>query len=264
MVPKQASLRVGLRRQLAIMRALMIRDMMSRFGRDNVGFVWVVLEPMILTVGVMTLWRVMFGQEKEGATVVEMVFSSYMPLTLWRHMTSVTALIYRRSMSLRYHRRITLLDIYLGRQALEFVATSTAALVVWVFLVMLGLTGLPHRFDLLLIGWLAMGSMALGTGALVTAATERWDAAERFIPPVQYLLIPLSGSFFLQDWVPEDARRLFLLNPLVHCYEMVRGGYWGPTIPTYYDIWYPYTWGAILIFFGILSINNVRNYIQLN
>ena len=39
--------------RVRVLEALAVRDMMMRYGRGNLGFLWVLLEPMILTVGVM-------------------------------------------------------------------------------------------------------------------------------------------------------------------------------------------------------------------
>ena len=43
----------GLNVQFRCLRALMIREMMMRYGRNSLGFVWVFIEPMLLCVG---LW----------------------------------------------------------------------------------------------------------------------------------------------------------------------------------------------------------------
>ena len=58
--------------RVSVIRALMIRDLMVRFGRYHLGFVWTVLEPMILTAGVMLLYdlyRVVSGQASEADLV---------------------------------------------------------------------------------------------------------------------------------------------------------------------------------------------------
>ena len=41
----------GLRIQSRGVNALMIRELMMRYGRGNIGFLWLVLEPMILCAG---------------------------------------------------------------------------------------------------------------------------------------------------------------------------------------------------------------------
>lgn len=41
-----------------IVGALMMREGTMRFGHENLGFFWVIGEPMFLTVGVMGMWTV--------------------------------------------------------------------------------------------------------------------------------------------------------------------------------------------------------------
>jgi len=42
--------------QWRVVRALFLRELITRFGRDNLGVLWLVGEPMIFTLGVATLW----------------------------------------------------------------------------------------------------------------------------------------------------------------------------------------------------------------
>src|SRR5215207_4407796 len=114
--------------QFRNIRALVLRDLMMRYGRDNIGFAWVILEPLLLTAGVMVVWSFTMGTSRQGVKIVELVLTGYMPLTLWRHMTNGPIMIFRRSAPLLYHRRITLFDILAARQILEFAGTSAALL----------------------------------------------------------------------------------------------------------------------------------------
>jgi capsular polysaccharide transport system permease protein len=43
--------------QLRVLHALMMRELITRYGRDNLGVLWLVGEPMIFTLGVTTLWH---------------------------------------------------------------------------------------------------------------------------------------------------------------------------------------------------------------
>src|SRR5438552_16530907 len=87
----------GWRSQARIIHALIIRNIVVRHGRTNLGFVWVFLEPMILTAGVLTLWSSIGGSERQGLNVVEFLFTGYMPLTLWRHISTSTLNLFRAS-----------------------------------------------------------------------------------------------------------------------------------------------------------------------
>lgn len=255
----------GLGNQMRIMRALMLRDMMVRYGRANIGFAWVILEPIILTAGVMVLWSIMNPSTKSGVKIVEFVLTGYMPLTLWRHLTGHSViLIFRRSAPLLYHSRITLFDIVFSRLALEIIGTTIALLFVWGVLNLTGVVGDIANFDLLILGWLMMAWLAGAVGLLFAAASEKYEVLERFIQPFQYLLIPICGAFSMVDWLPKWAQDALLLNPMVHCYEVFRAGYFGDNVTTHYSLPYFFAWAFLLTFLGVVSVFHTRGHVQIS
>lgn len=245
-----------------IILALMLRDMMMRYGRNNIGFVWVILEPMLLTAGVMVIWTVTMGSEKYGIKLVEFILTGYMPLTMWRHLTNSMIMLFRRSAPLLYHRRITLFDIIGAKLGLEFIGTTAAFLTVWGALYLGGMAAGIAKLDLLIIGWLMMAWLASASALIIAALTEMSEAAEKFVQPVQYLSIPISGAFSMVDWLPAWAQNALLLNPMVHCYEVVRAGYFGDTVVTYYWPGYFSAWAFVLTAMGIVCMKRIRPYVQ--
>jgi len=243
-------------------RALILRDMMMRYGRGNIGFVWVILEPMLLTSGVMVIWSISMGGDKFGIKLIEFVLTGYLPLTLWRHLTNSMVTLFRRSAPLLYHRRITTFDIVASKLSLEFIGTSAAFLAVWGTLYVCGLVDGIDRLDLLLLGWAMLAWLAAAAALVIAAVTEVSDASEKFIQPVQYLSIPISGAFGMVDWFPVWAQELLLLNPMVHCYEVFRGGYFGEKVVTHYSVSYFVISAFILTAIGIACVKWIRKHIQ--
>ncbi len=254
---------VGWRRQANTMCALVVRDLMMRYGRENVGFAWAIIEPMTLTVGVMGIWSAM-GYGKEGIKAVELVVTGYMPLTLWRHLTNNMVNIFRMSTSMLYHRQITLLDLVLSRQILEVIATSAALLIIYSMLLLFNLVEGISRLDLVLLGWLMMAWIGIAFGMWLAAITERHEVAERFVQPIQYLSIPISGAFFFVDWLPTWAQKLIWFHPLVHCYEVFRAGYFGESVVTHYSLSYFSAVTFVLTFIALYALKNVRKHVRLN
>lgn len=254
----------GARIQARNISALMLRDLMLRYGRDNIGFAWVILEPMILTLGVMTIWSMMMGSVKSGITIIEFVLTGYMPLTLWRHLTNSMISFFRRSAPLLYHSSISLFDIVFARLFLEFIGTTAALLVVWGSLNVMGVVNDVARWDLLIAGWLMMGWLGAMAGLLMASWTERYETAERFVQPMQYLLIPISGAFSLVEWVPKWGQDILSLNPMVHCFEVFRAGYFGPSVVTHYSFTYYLGCAFFLSCAGVAAVHHVRWKVQLN
>jgi capsular polysaccharide transport system permease protein len=260
---RKSSLFEGWRVQRRSLHALMVRDMMMRYGRENVGFVWIVLEPMILSVGVMAIWTAM-GVDKAGVKAVEMVLTGYLPLTLWRHLTNTMVNLFRNSAGMLYHRRVTALDLVLSRQFLEVISTTTALLVVYSTLRVVGLVQSIDRLDLFLLGWLMMAWISMAFGMWLAVFTEKHEVAERFVQPMQYLNIPISGAFFFVDWLPSWAQKIILFHPLVHGYEMFRAGYFGNSMVTHYNLPYFVAVTFVLTFIAFRSVQKVSKHVRLN
>ena len=54
------------------------------------------------------------------------------------------------------------------------------------------------------------------------------------------------------DWLPRAAQEVVLLNPIVHCVEMLRDGYFGSTVRTHYDIGYVFTFSMIVSLLALM------------
>jgi capsular polysaccharide transport system permease protein len=46
---------------------------------------------------------------------------------------------------------------------------------------------------------------------------------------------------------------------MVHGVEMLRGGYYGPTVPTHYDLSYFATVNAVLLLLGLLLVDRYKH-----
>jgi capsular polysaccharide transport system permease protein len=254
----------AVRAHVNVLRALIIRDLMGRFGRNHLGFVWTIMEPMILCVGVMLIWSEIHEPVIHGIPIVAFVFTGYMTLTLWRHLTGPLVRLLSNKANLLYHRPVSHADILLARSALEFLSTTAAAGVIYFVLLAIGLIEPMKDPGLVLAGWLFTAWYFGAQGLLISVWTECWEPAEKFIGPFNYLQLPISGCFAMVDWLPNYAQKWILLNPSVHCFEIVRAGFLGDEITTHYDTAYLLAWCATLTVFAIAATYHVRDRLQVN
>lgn len=251
-------------RRIDVIYALTVRDLMGRFGRKNLGFIWTVLEPMILTAGVMLVWSMIKEPIIHGIPVITFVMTGYMPLTLSRHYSGATIRLLRNSSGLLYHRPISHVDILLARMLLEFLSCTLAGVTIYFIVVSTGLSPSAEDPPLLLAGWLMAGWHFGVVGVLTGVLTEYWEPLEKFVQPIQYLQLPVSGAFFMVDWVPSYAQKLLLWNPSIHCYEMIRGGYLGEGIATHFSVTYLALVTLGMTFVAALAVANVREHVEIS
>lgn len=252
----------SLRRHGRIIVALMMREIMTRFGRQGLGFLWLVGEPLLFCLGVVAMWTVIKPPYEHGIRVGAFVMTGYMCLLLLRHQIAYCLHAVGANTGLLYHRQVRPIHIYASRGLLEFAGSTLAFAIVYAILLAMGQVGLPQDLGLLYTGWATLGLLSFGMGLTMSALAMRYETFERLTQLLTYLLIPLSGAFFMASAVPSQYRDQFLLIPLPHTVEMVRAGIFGEFVETHYNPIYPLAWAGGLIFLGLLLLSVVRNHID--
>jgi capsular polysaccharide transport system permease protein len=257
-----ADFRRGLAVKCRVMIALMIRLLMTKYGRSNIGFLWLVLEPMILCCGVLATRTLIQASEENGISLIALLVTGYLPLTLWRHLTGAGVFLLRRNGPMLYHRDISLLDCCFALFFLELGGCTIAGIVVYWSLYTMHLIVPIDDIGTLISGWLIMGVLAFSLMMVFAVLTEYYEAAERFIQPFNYLILPICGFFFMVSWLPDYAQDLAWYVPPVHCYEMIRAGLFGPSVETFYTPWYPLLCSAIMLAIALPLVERARDKIH--
>jgi capsular polysaccharide transport system permease protein len=245
-----------------IVWALMLRELATRYGRDNIGFLWVVFEPLAFCVGVLILWRSIRGPYEQGIQVIPFVLTGYMPTILTRHVVMYSLNAVRVNTSLLYHRQISVLDLFMSRICVEFAGVTLAFFIAYCLLLVFGLAKLPENPFLIYEGWFITALVAGGMALVVGAIAEIVEVVERIIGLTLYILVPLSGTFFLADWLPSNVRQFALLLPFLNCAEMVRSGFFGSAINAHYDAVYTAGCGVVMAVLGLLILRHVRERVE--
>lgn len=245
-----------------VYQALITRFVIGRYGRENIGFMWTIVEPMILCVGVMAIWSFTKGQSDHGVNIVAFVLTGYVPLTLWRHQTGYAVNCLRNFKFLTIFRHLSLFDAMMSKLFLEFISVSGAGLVVLAILYAVGLIEAPHDWGAVILGWLMMGSLGTGMGILTAALSETTDLIEKVNQPLQYFLLPFCGCFYMAGWLPDATREYALFIPMLHSYEMIRAGFFGPEIRTYSDPFFGFSCALAMAGLGCFVFERVKNHVE--
>lgn len=248
--------------QMRVTGALMMREIYTRFGRDNIGFAWVIAEPALFATAVIILWSIMKNSGHADVPIVPFVLTGYMPLLTFRHMTGRLQRCMQANAALLYHRQITIMSLYASRICVEILGMSGAFVFCMTVFYFAGYVEIPDSPALMLWGWLLYGWFAASISLLVGALSERSELSDKIWNPISYIMIPLSGTFYMVHWLPYAAREAILWMPPVNGVEMIRGGYFGPAVPTYFDISYLIYVNSILTVLGLYFIKDVRQFVE--
>ena len=92
--------------------------------------------------------------------------------------------------------------------------------IVYLVLFCLKQVGLPHNYLLLYAGWFLLAWISCGFALILTGLAMRYETFERVVGLISYILIPVSGVFFMVAWLPPSVRDIYLFVPFPHGVEM--------------------------------------------
>lgn len=241
--------------QRRVIGALLIREMLTRYGRHNLGFLWIFVEPMIFTLGVTTLWTISGMAHGSNLPIGAFAITGYSSVLLWRNMPGRTIGGLGPNIPLMYHRNVRVIDIFLARLLLEVAGATMSFVVLSLLFSFIGWIKLPEDILKVVFGWVMLAWLGAALAIFLGALNERTEAVEKIWHPAAYLIMPLSGAAFIVDALPKTGQDLMLLIPMVHCVEIIREGYFGSAIHAHYDVTYLVTVNSIL---SLLALANVR------
>ncbi len=250
--------------QKRVVGALVLRELHTRFGRENFGFFWFMLEPMIFCIAVVVLWRTTKGAYEYGVyPVIAVTFLGYMPMLLYRQGTMRALNCGRQNIGVLYHRHVTLFDLWLARMVIEIAGNMAGCLAIFTAFYLMGMLEWPANFPRMCLGYFYQAWLMLSTGLVIGALSERSEVMEKLWHPISYINVPLSGAFMMAIWLPEPWRDWYVKIPSVSAFELVRSGYFGDNVECFWSLPYVITVAAITTLVGHYMYRQARQYVIL-
>ena len=248
----------SLRVEGLVIYALLMREILTRYGRHNIGFLWLFVEPMIFTVGVASIWTLFHAVHGSSLPIVAFAITGYSSVLLWRNMAFRTIGSIEPNRSLLHHRNIKVFDIYLSRLILELVGATASFLVLSLAFGMLTTSVTwPENLLELIAGWFLLAWFGIALAILMGALSEEYEIVDKLFHPAQYLFVPLSGAAFQVDSLPRFAQELVLYLPTVSGLEIVREGFFGSKFHAHYDVGYVVVVNTIMTFLGFVQLHKI-------
>lgn len=245
--------------QLRVIHALLLREIITRYGRRGLGVLWLMLEPMLFTLGVAGLWYLAKMHTVSNIPIIAFAITGYSSVLMWRNTTSRCAKAIGVNRPLLYHRNVRPFDVFISRIVLEWVGSTTSLTLLTVFFVSIEVMHMPRDILLVVGGWLLLAWFSLALALIIGVLSEISETIERTWPILTYILFPLSGAVFMVHWLPQKAQDAVLWLPMVHGVEMIRHGYFGGLVPTYESPIYFATVNLVMTLIGFWMVREISN-----
>lgn len=258
----KTSLMRSLRIQRRVLHALLMREIITRFGRENIGVLWLVVEPMIFTLGVATLWTASGLHHGSPIPIVAFAVTGYSSILMWRNSVGRASAAIAQNKPLLFHRNVKSIDVLLTRIVLEIGGATGSFTFLSLLFIFIGWMPVPANLLEVLFGWSMLAWFGTSLSLVIGAGTAFSEIVERIWHPAAYLLFPLSGAAFMVDWLPENMQSVVLLLPMVHGVEILREGYFGGVVRSHYDVGYMAACCLVLSLAGLYLVREASRRVE--
>lgn len=243
--------------QKRVVKALILREMITRYGRNNLGFLWLFVEPLLVTMVTALLWKFVRGSQISSINIVAFMITGYPMMMLWKKSSSRAMEAVSSNIGLLYHRNVRMFDLLLSRMILEIASVTVAQIAIMLLFIFIGWIDLPADMFYMIIAWLLMAFFGLGLGFVLYAISCKSEVFGKIWNAMGMVFMMASGVFYFVSALPQQAQEIVLWIPMTHGTEMFRHGYFGATVVTMENPWYLALWDIILLFIGLLAFRSV-------
>ncbi len=245
--------RGGLAVMYASIRALILRELQTRFGQYRLGYVWVFLEPL-LTIGVLVL---LFGTIREraapGIEYEIFLINGIIPFFMFRTGVMLGMSAVDSNKGLFSYRSVKPVDALLARNILEFLLKFIAYICFTVGLIWFGYSISFSSLPQLLGYWILLFVFMLGFSLIFLVVADFSKEIGKIISALFVVIYLTSGILYSIHIIPAEYRVYLLYNPIIHILELMRHA----VAPTYQlvtgiSLGYFVIWMIVTLFIGLL------------
>lgn len=237
----------------AAIRALLLRELQTRFGQYRLGYLWIFLEPL-LTLGVMFFLfatireRIVSGIEFEIFLVNGMI-----PFFMFRTGVTQAMSAVQSNRGLFTYKPVKPVDAVIARNLLEFLLKFIAYVAFSAAFIWFGYHVSFDQIPQLICYWGLLFVFMLGMSLIFMIIASVSNEIQKIISVFFLVIYLLSGILYPISIIPIQYREYLLWNPLIHIFELMRHAV-APTYPLVQGISLSYfvLWMIGSLFIGLL------------
>jgi capsular polysaccharide transport system permease protein len=125
-----------------------------------------------------------------------------------------------------------------------------------------GVIKAPDDILKMLIAWLLLSWFSMDMALIVGSLSVLSESARRVWHVLSYLFLPLSGAFYMVDWLPKYMQDMVIWIPTVSCTELLREGLFGAGVVAHYKLDYLLVVNSLLMLPGLLFVRYVASHVE--
>ena len=234
--------------------ALILREMITTYGRSPGGYFWAVIEPAAGVALLTVIFSIGFRAPPLGSSFPIFYAAGVLPFVMFNDISGKIGQTIPFSRALLKYPRVTFLDAILARLLLNTFAQLLAHVVVVGFILIVFAPDMAPDPGKIALGYLMVLSLAAGIGTLNSFLTLAYPVWSTVWSIVTRPLFIVSGVFFVFEAVPQPYSDALWFNPLVHVVGMMRDGVYPYYQPGYVSVGFVMIVAAVTFCTGLFLL----------
>ena len=264
LVARKGPMRFALEQQANVMRAVVLRDIRTRFFDHGLGFLLVPIMPAIHLAILLAISKLLGRFAPYGDSLLIFFATGLLPTLTFMYVSRFMALSLLMNRPMMSFPAVRMMDIVLARAFLEIVGSILCVLLVFGVMLALGENPFPIDPFNAIYAYLAVILLAVGIGLLVSVMSAVSHVFAWIYTLLLVVVYVMSGSLFVIGALPEALASILVYNPVLHATEWMRTAYFGGYPDQYLSKAYLLWWGLSTVFVGLFLERFARGYLLIS
>ena len=249
------------RSQVLVTKALLQRELITRFGKYKLGAIWVLIDPLVSVIVLGLILGPFLGRSTGEIPYPFFLLCGFMLMSMLTGPINAGINAISANQGLLVFKKVQAIDPFIARFIFQLL-TNTAALIVFCIIaywlgIVISLDRIPEAAFCVIVTWI-IGS---GLGLQLGVACLKFVELEKVVQYIQRPLLFVSAVLYPIDAIPPEARKYLLYNPLVHTIEYLRMTLFPSYVADNVNLYYPAAWALIASALGLMTYRNNRHFL---
>ena len=242
---------VMLKAQGRILLALMLRDIKTRFGGSELGFLLAIAWPLTHILVLLVMNSALARVSPYGEDPAVWYATGVIPFMAFSYMSRFIGIGILMNRNLLTFPVVKVTDVLFARAIVEVLSAGLVILILFTGFWAMGIDFMPRDVPQASLALLSMMFLGLGVGVVVGIITAAWPMfiTVYFISMIIFWIS--SGILFVPDALPEAARTALSYLPWVQGVEWMRSAYYDGYGSSILDKPYLVSFDAVTLFLGL-------------
>jgi len=205
--------------------ALLMREIITRFGTNRLGYFWAIAEPVAQAAVLGAIFTLLGRNSVSGIPVALFMFTGILPFKLFAKLLPQLSAAVNANKTLLSYRQVTAIDPIIARIIIEVATFIIAYVLIFSVMAWLDFEVIPDDILALLTASFLLIVIAIGLGLLLCVAMSYWQDTSKIVAMVMRPLFFISGIFFAATMIPQQYWYIFSWNPIFHAIELSRDAF---------------------------------------